>query len=175
MVCSVGGNLKEVGSGKSKKLAKRQAAFKMLQTLKSMPVERDNEQSLAMIDEDDLAQGIAKKTSQRGENGHAQMLKFHRDLKISKGPYLAGLHIEEEFQRSIDIEPEDTLMKVSQEQEFDVTFVEVEEKAKNDKYHYFVQLSTNPVAVCFGIGDSPDLARINAAANALQYLRIMTK
>ena len=33
---------------------------KMLQTLKSMPVERESEQSLAMIDEDDLAQGIGK-------------------------------------------------------------------------------------------------------------------
>ena len=54
------GNLKESGSGKSKKMAKRQAAHKMLQTLKSMPVERESEQSLAMIDEDDLAQGIGK-------------------------------------------------------------------------------------------------------------------
>ena len=52
IVCAVGGNLKESGSGKSKKLAKRQAAHKMLNTLKSMPVERDNEQSFAMIDED---------------------------------------------------------------------------------------------------------------------------
>ena len=42
-------------------MAKRQAAHKMLQTLKSMPVERESEQSLAMIDEDDLAQGIGKK------------------------------------------------------------------------------------------------------------------
>lgn len=41
-------------------MAKRQAAHKMLQTLKSMPVERESEQSLAMIDEDDLAQGIGK-------------------------------------------------------------------------------------------------------------------
>ena len=43
-------------------MAKRQAAHKMLQTLKSMPVERESEQSLAMIDEDDLAQGIGKKS-----------------------------------------------------------------------------------------------------------------
>ena len=177
MVCSVGGNLRETGSGKSKKLAKRQAAFKMLQTLKSMPVERDNDQSLAMIDEDDLAQGIAKKTSasQRGENGHAQMLRFHRDLKISRGPHLAGLHVEEDFNKAVEAEPEETLMRVAYEQEFDVTFVDVEEKSKNNKHHYFVQLSTNPVAVCFGIGETADLARSNSAANALQYLRIMTK
>ena len=62
--CKIG-NLKESGSGKSKKMAKRQAAHKMLQTLKSMPVERESEQSLAMIDEDDLAQGIGKETSHR--------------------------------------------------------------------------------------------------------------
>ena len=66
----MGGNLKESGSGKSKKLAKRQAAHKMLQTLKSMPVERDNEQSFAMIDEDDLAQG--------------KLLRFFEPKKLSK-------------------------------------------------------------------------------------------
>merc|ERR1712141_553635 len=178
IVCSVGGNLKESGSGKSKKMAKRQAAHKMLQTLKSMPVERESEQSLAMIDEDDLAQGIARKTSalQRGENGNEQLfLKFHRDLKTNKGPHLAGLHDEELFEKCRTMVPEDTLKKISVEQDFDVTFVDVDEKSKDNKYHYFVQLSTNPVAVCFGIGETSKLARANSAANALQYLRIMTK
>lgn len=178
IVCSVGGNLKESGSGKSKKMAKRQAAHKMLQTLKSMPVERESEQSLAMIDEDDLAQGIARKTSalQRGENGTEQLfLKFHRDLKTNKGPHLAGLHNEELFEKCRAMVPEDTLKKISVEQDFDVTFVDVDEKSKDNKYHYFVQLSTNPVAVCFGIGETSKLARANSAANALQYLRIMTK
>ena len=45
----------------------------------------------------------------------------------------------------------------------------------DDKYHCFVQLSTNPVAVCFGVGNTPEDAKANSAANALQYLRIMTK
>merc|ERR1712018_250334 len=178
IVCSVGGNLKESGSGKSKKMAKRQAAHKMLQTLKSMPVERESEQSLAMIDEDELAQGIARKTSalQRGENGNEQLfLKFHRDLKTNRGPHLAALHDEDAFENFQNMCPEETLSGVSSEQDFDVTYVDVEEKSKDNKCHYFVQLSTNPVAVCFGIGETPILAKANSAANALQYLRVMTK
>ena len=62
------------------------------------------------------------------------------------------------------------------EQEFTITYVDVEEKSKSDKFHCFVQLATNPVAVCFGIGENSAAdARIDAARNALEYLRIMTK
>ena len=100
---------------------------------------------------------------------------FSRDLKTNKGPHLAGLHNEELFEKCRAMVPEDTLKKISVEQDFDVTFVDVDEKSKDNKYHYFVQLSTNPVAVCFGIGETSKMARANSAANALQYLRIMTK
>lgn len=176
IVCAVGGNLKESGSGKSKKLAKRQAAHKMLQTLKSMPVERDSEQSFAMIDEDDLAQGIARcKVSSNNKTDQVDsFFKFHRDLKTGRGPHLAGLHDLDTFDIAQQA-PEEFLEKISKEQDFFVTYVDVEEKSKDDKFHCFVQLSTNPVTVCFGIGQSPQKAKMNSAANALQYLRIMTK
>merc|ERR1712241_1616894 len=176
IVCAVGGNLKESGSGKSKKLAKRQAAHIMLQTLKSMPVERDSEQSFAMIDEDDLAQGIARcKVSSNNKTDQVDsFFKFHRDLKTGRGPHLAGLHDLDTFDIAQQA-PEEFLEKISKEQDFFVTYVDVEEKSKDDKFHCFVQLSTNPVTVCFGIGQSPQKAKMNSAANALQYLRIMTK
>ena len=65
---------------------------------------------------------------------------------------------------------------IGEEQEFTVTYVDVEEKSKSDKFHCFVQMATNPVAVCFGVGEkSPTDARTDAAKNALEYLRIMTK
>ena len=172
IVCSVGGNLKENGTGKSKKLAKRQAAHRMLQTLKSMPVERDNEQSLATIDEDDLAQGIARKAAAKGTD--PSFFKFHRDLKLGRGPHLAGLHDSEIFEKN-QKDAVTALENIGLEQEFYVTYVDVEEKSRDDKFHSFVQLSTNPVAVCFGIGNTPEEAKMNSAANALQYLRIMTK
>ncbi len=38
-----------------------------------------------------------------------------------------------------------------------------------------VQLSTMPVAVCHGVGQTTDEAHAQAAHHALQYLKIMTK
>ena len=71
---------------------------------------------------------------------------------------------------------ENYLQDIGDEQEFTITYVDVEEKSKSDKFHCFVQLATNPVAVCFGIGEkSAEDARYDAARNALEYLRIMTK
>ena len=68
------------------------------------------------------------------------------------------------------------LEDIGEEQEFTITYVDVEEKSKSDKFHCFVQMATSPVAVCFGIGDkSAEEARVDAARNALEYLRIMTK
>ena len=38
-----------------------------------------------------------------------------------------------------------------------------------------VQLSTLPVAVCYGSGSTSKEAQASAAQNALEYLKIMTK
>ena len=77
---------------------------------------------------------------------------------------------------SQDKDVEKYLKEISEEQDFTVTYVDVEEKSKSNKFHCFVQISTNPVAVCFGVGEqSAADARIDAARNALEYLRVMTK
>ena len=77
---------------------------------------------------------------------------------------------------SQDKDVEKYLKEISEEQDFTVTYVDVEEKSKSDKFHCFIQISTNPVAVCFGVGEqSAADARIDAARNALEYLRVMTK
>ena len=54
------GKYTETGAGKSKKLAKRQAANKMIQKLRDLPM--DNEDAFQNIDEDDLAQGLAHRS-----------------------------------------------------------------------------------------------------------------
>jgi len=43
------------------------------------------------------------------------------------------------------------------------------------KSQCLVQLSTLPVAVCYGSGTSSKEAQASAAQNALEYLKIMTK
>ena len=103
--CVIEGRYTETGTGKSKKLAKRQAANKMIQKLRDLPMEKDD--AFQNIDEDDLAQvnevstkryskvinsqGLAQRFSQSKEtnksmNGsHAQQVsKFHKNLKSSQ-------------------------------------------------------------------------------------------
>ena len=46
------------------------------------------------------------------------------------------------------------LKEISEEQKFEVTFVDIEEVAKSGRMQCLVQLSTLPVAVCFGDGEN---------------------
>lgn len=67
------------------------------------------------------------------------------------------------------------LQEIATEHQFEVTYVDVEEKSKSGQYQCLVQLSTLPVAVCYGTGVSSKEAQSKAANNALEYLKIMTK
>lgn len=67
------------------------------------------------------------------------------------------------------------LHDVSNEHQFEVTYVDIEEKTISNTFQCLVQLSTLPVAVCQGSGLTSKDAQIDAAKNALEYLRIMTK
>ena len=172
IVCSVGKNQEEAGCGKSKKLAKRQAAHKMLKRLKLQPVEAE-EGSFQIIDEDDLAQGIAQRSKEmKGKNGH-YLTKFHRNLVPKEGSKLKLIHdleVDELQDKSVEL-----LDDVGKEQSFAVTFVELEEKSKKDDFMCLVQLSTAPVAVCFGTAKTKEDAKAASAFDALEYLRLMTK
>lgn len=67
------------------------------------------------------------------------------------------------------------LQEIASEQQFVVTYVDIEEKSINGKSQCLVQLSTLPVAVCYGSGSNSKDAQASAAHNALEYLKIMTK
>lgn len=67
------------------------------------------------------------------------------------------------------------LQEIASEQQFEVTYVDIEEKSLSGKCQCLVQLSTLPVAVCYGSGASSKDAQASAAQNALEYLKIMTK
>ncbi|XP_059488358.1 interferon-inducible double-stranded RNA-dependent protein kinase activator A homolog isoform X3 [Neocloeon triangulifer] len=133
IACCVFKNV-ETGTGKSKKLAKRQAAHKMWLKLKDMPVEQPNA-SVGLEDDDENTSLVS--------DSNFNYIKF--------------------------------LQEISHEQQFEVTFVDIEEKAKSGAVQCLVQLSTLPVAVCYGSGPTPKDAQSAAARNALEYLKIMTK
>lgn len=67
------------------------------------------------------------------------------------------------------------LQEIASEQQFEVTYVDIDEKTYSGQFQCLVQLSTLPVAVCQGSGKTSKNAQTNAARNALEYLKIMTK
>ncbi|XP_023298829.1 interferon-inducible double-stranded RNA-dependent protein kinase activator A homolog isoform X2 [Lucilia cuprina] len=128
-------NFREVGKGKSKKIAKRTAAHKMWTRLQETPI--DNNQLVETMGTD-----------------------LGGDKTCLKDPKIDYVKL---------------LGEIAHENQFEVTYVDIEEKTFTDKFQCLVQLSTLPVGVCHGSGTTPADAKKMAAQNALEYLKIMTK
>ncbi|KAL7739912.1 hypothetical protein ACLKA6_003389 [Drosophila palustris] len=67
------------------------------------------------------------------------------------------------------------LSEIAVENQFEVTYVDIEERTFSGQFQCLVQLSTLPVGVCHGTGSTALEAQRHAAQNALEYLKIMTK
>ncbi|XP_025832118.1 RISC-loading complex subunit tarbp2 isoform X2 [Agrilus planipennis] len=171
---------RELGMGKSKKLAKRMAAHKMWQALQDMPMEGSNLPQ-GFEDDEELSAKVQNRYTalkdskiQTLTSTHScKVSQFHKNLKQSTGEKLNEL-------QNVNLNIKDFnfvefLQEIAAEQEFEVTYVDVEEKSISGKCQCLVQLSTLPVAVCYGSGTTSKDAQANAAHNALEYLKIMTK
>lgn len=176
LICVIG-KYREMGAGKSKKLAKRQAAQKMIRRLQQLP--HESEDTNQNIDDDDLAQGISIRHSQLKETnfrtlngGNTQVSKFHKNLQSSVGACLAKL---QNLSLSDEKDHVAVLADIGAEQNFTVVYVEIEELSKSHKHQCLVQLSTLPVAVLPGTGDTVEEAKQSAAKAALEYLKLLTK
>lgn len=175
---------KETGTGKSKKIAKRLAAHNMWQRLINIPAE-NNTQHIDCLDEEDMygRRFDACKVSEWGELRSAKISalspqqnikisQFHKNLKSSKGHKINELQTKSLKE---DINFVQMLQEIAVEQQFEVTYIDIEEKSLTGKFQCLAQLSTMPVAVCMGAGSTSKDAQNVAALNALQYLKIMTK
>lgn len=179
MACTIATH-KEVGTGKSKKLAKRQAAHNMLQKLSDLPQDQSAGYNMNE-DEDDLAQRLTMRysgikdaklmTLSSGEQ--RKVSQFHMNLKDNPGANIKKL------QKLMLSNPSLNFVKLLQdiatESNFSVTYVDIEEKSITGELQCLLQLSTLPVAVCYGTGATSEQAQSSAAYNALEYLKIMTK
>lgn len=67
------------------------------------------------------------------------------------------------------------LQELAQELQFETTYVDIDEKSVTGKHQCLLQISTVPVAVCFGTGATQKDAQTSAALNALEYLKITTR
>ena len=101
-----------------------------------------------------------------------QVLKFREQLRESYGNPLVTLQntcLEQ------DINYFHLLQEIASEHHFTVSYLNIEEKNVTEKWQCLVQLTTLPVAVCYGSGANPQEAQSSAARNALEYLKILIK
>ncbi|XP_053697789.1 interferon-inducible double-stranded RNA-dependent protein kinase activator A homolog isoform X2 [Sabethes cyaneus] len=173
----------EVGKGKSKKIAKRQAAQRMWQRLQEQPLEPN--QIVQMLDEEGNEElkaatitgrytGLKDARIASLTTGHGQKVsQFHKSLKARTGKTLSKLQVTCLNNHNVDFVQ--MLHEIATEQRFEVTYVDIDEKTIRGHFQCLVQLSTLPVAVCHGSGSSAKNAQANAARNSLEYLKIMTK
>ncbi|XP_068266733.1 RISC-loading complex subunit TARBP2 isoform X1 [Nyctibius grandis] len=156
----------EIGSGTSKKLAKRNAAAKMLVRIHNVPME-PREGSEAEGEEDQFAMAGPRL---EGLRGRAPGCTWD-SLRNSAGEKMVQL-------RSHPVSPAGAgacalLQELSEEQSFAISYLDIDTLSLSGLHQCLVELSTQPAAVCHGAAPSRDAARAQAARNALQYLRIM--
>ncbi|TMW42455.1 hypothetical protein DOY81_012465 [Sarcophaga bullata] len=171
-------NFREVGKGKSKKIAKRTAAHKMWTRLQETPI--DNNQLIENMgtelggDKSNYYGDLKDITVPTLTSQHSNKVsQFHKTLKNSTGKKL--LKLQKTCLKDPKIDYVKLLGEIANENQFEVTYVDIEEKTFTDKFQCLVQLSTLPVGVCHGSGNTPTDAQKMAAQNALEYLKIMTK
>ncbi|CAK9814495.1 Interferon-inducible double-stranded RNA-dependent protein kinase activator A [Anthophora plagiata] len=177
IVCSIL-KYREVGQGKSKKVAKRHAAHKMWQALRDMNTENSNADIDEVLQRNEnvsahYADLKGSKISTLTSIHSLKVSQFHKSLKSSTGVKL--FELQNTCLNDCDVNLVQFLQEISSEQQFEVTYVDIEEKSISGKCQCLVQLSTLPVAVCYGCGVTSKDAQASAAQNALEYLKIMTK
>ncbi|KAG5836507.1 hypothetical protein ANANG_G00256050 [Anguilla anguilla] len=144
----------EIGSGTSKKLAKRNAAAKMLSRIHDVPVD------------------LRSTDGGRMEGGKSKGFGCTWDsLRNSVGEKILQLRSHPLGMPSSNFCS--LLSELSEEQRFDVSYLDLEERSLSGLCQCLVELSTQPITVCHGFAPNLDGARASAAHNALQYLKIM--
>ncbi|XP_043388781.1 RISC-loading complex subunit TARBP2 isoform X6 [Chelonia mydas] len=157
----------EIGSGTSKKLAKRNAAAKMLVRIHNVPMDQ-REGSEAEVEEDQFSITVGNKLDSL--KGRLSGCTWD-SLRNSAGEKI--LHLKSHPLEALNASFCSLLQELSEEQSFDISYLDIDEMSLSGLYQCLVELSTQPTTVCHGSAASRTAARAAAARNALQYLKIM--
>ncbi|XP_061696929.1 interferon-inducible double-stranded RNA-dependent protein kinase activator A homolog isoform X2 [Syngnathoides biaculeatus] len=139
-------SLSETAVGSSKKAAKKAAAEKMVAKLQSL----SGSSEITWTPE-------PRVPFENLKNSSAEKISFIRRNPLSM-PNTDYIHL---------------MAELSEEQSFDVAYLDIDELTANGQYQCLVELSTSPVTVCHGTGISRGNAHNAAAHTALQYIKIM--
>jgi len=187
------GKLQDTGVGKSKKNAKRAAAFNMLKKLELEASILDDADAAGLdqdpgeeVDADQIKSSyysILKEEKKKeaaaqlpaisggdlalqglmGPNPSVAAAAIASKVKINKGKKSSSA-----VTNFIQV-----LQTVAEAHGFEVTYVDLPEMSTCGRHQCIVQLSTMPVAVCHGLGATKDLAHMTAAQNAVSYLKTL--
>ncbi|KAM9319895.1 RISC-loading complex subunit TARBP2 [Gastrophryne carolinensis] len=158
----------EIGSGTSKKLAKRNAAAKMLLQIHRVPTEhRESGEPEPEEDQFSMNTGGSKTDGGRGRG----LACTWDSLRNSAGEKM--LHLRNHPLNILNSGFCSLLQELSEEQSFQISYLDIDERSLSGLYQCLVELSTQPTTVCHGSATTREAARANAAHNALQYLKIM--
>ncbi|XP_038045268.1 double-stranded RNA-specific editase 1-like isoform X1 [Patiria miniata] len=156
------GKFREQGTDKSKRLAKRTAAKSMLDTIKALPPDTDP----------GVEPGTTKpKKKQAAVAAAATKAAAGCSLQTAEGPNIDRLcnnPLNFPDSQSCQI-----LQLVADEQNFETRYIDLSERSLKEEYQCLVELKTSPLAVCHGMGPTPESARSTAARNALYYIKTM--
>lgn len=176
-VCVYVNVYKEEGMGKSKKIAKREAALNMLKFLETIPIEVVEKRAGDDADEKGESNGL--KQTHDSTFLTPQILKkiqqYHTDFtQKTKGilldKFLSITNVEQQIEDCFDF-----LDDLGDEMKFTVSFVDIEEKSKADKFLSLLQLTTTPVTVFCGSGLTIEDAKLEAVHKAFDFLQIVNR
>ncbi|KFD50851.1 hypothetical protein M514_08289 [Trichuris suis] len=171
------GALKEIGCGRNKKLAKQNAARKLLQAVEELSYEECQEM-LAYCKQDmaitiqqpfpEMDEIFRKESSlqmpESIEMGTSSLSRTEDEI----AKFFSEFDIRRDFIRGNHLE---MLHRISRQENWDYEFLYAG-KDVDGLECFFLQLSTVPVAVVWGSGASLDEAKERAAWNAFGYLSI---
>lgn len=177
----------KLGMGKSKKLAKLNASSSLLYSLRQNNYHKDansasnGNSNIAVNTNSDYLRAVEDASILLKEHplkvlrpcDSQKIAQFYKMLKARPEKTLASLqnillnHPATNYVQMLE--------EIAEEQNFSVVYTDLNDITIDSQKQCMVQLGSFPVAVVHGSGETTDHARYQAAHNALQYLKIMTR
>jgi len=178
------GKYQEMGHGKTKKAAKRDAADKMIDTLTELENQQKNRETVVIRNrEEELSDKFVQVMTDLGHKvkklvpddisavkSFFDYLKAKSDFNFDQMP----VSLDEQLANLQKINFVQILQTIAKTGGFEVIFVDVKHRAFNGEFQCLVQITAKPLAVAYGSGPTPDDAKQNASYHALEYLKIVT-
>ncbi|XP_013789194.1 interferon-inducible double-stranded RNA-dependent protein kinase activator A homolog [Limulus polyphemus] len=164
--------IKKTGFGRTKRIAKHQAAYKILQVLEGVYVCDEKPPVKPTIAQSQMKTKTQKSSVPIPDYGH-KVRMFFQELQSSPGKTLASLHVTDLSMSTTDFIG--LLQDVADEQNFQNKYCMLENSRSDGNQQCLVHLGALPAMICFGMGKSSDDAKEDAAKNALHILEIITR